>query len=160
MQHHDGVVTISRDVDAPAQAVWDVLSDGWSYATWVVGASRVRQVDEGWPGEGTRIHHSVGVWPALLDDTTRALESLEPARLVLEARALPAGEARVVIQIVGRGADACTVTIEEDASSGPGALIPKPLRQMGIGPRNVEALKRLALLAEGRHRDGGGPEAS
>lgn len=156
MQHHDGVVTISRDVKAPSEAVWAVLADGWSYPTWVVGASRVRRVDEGWPAEGTRIHHSVGLWPAVVDDTTSALESHEPTRLVLEARAWPAGEARVVIEIVPRGSDACTVTIEEDAASGPGALIPKPLRQMAIGPRNVEALKRLAFLAEGRHRDGGG----
>ena len=40
-----GVVTVTREVDAPAQAVWDVLADGWFYATWVVGASRVRGVD-------------------------------------------------------------------------------------------------------------------
>ncbi|WP_404386584.1 SRPBCC family protein [Knoellia locipacati] len=156
MQHHDGVVTILRDVEAPAQTVWDVLSDGWSYAMWVVGASRVREVDEGWPAEGTRIHHSVGLWPALLDDSTHVVESLEPIRLVLGARAWPAGEARVVIEIRQRGAQACTVTIEEDAHSGPGALVPKPIRQLGIGPRNVEALKRLAYLAEGRHRDAGG----
>ena len=47
MDQNDGVITVTRDVDAPGQAVWDVLADGWSYATWVVGASRVRDVDEG-----------------------------------------------------------------------------------------------------------------
>jgi hypothetical protein len=31
--------------------------------------------------------------------------------------------------------------------------VPKPLRQLMIGPRNVEALRRLAYLAEGRHRE-------
>ena len=31
---------VSRSVAAPAEAVWAVLSDGWQYATWVVGASR------------------------------------------------------------------------------------------------------------------------
>lgn len=152
MEHNDGVVTISRDVEAPAQAVWDVLADGWSYPTWVVGASRVRDVEEGWPAQGSCIHHSVGVWPAVVDDRTEVLEAREPNRLVLRARAWPAGEARVVIKVRARGDQACTVTIEEDASSGPGTLVPKPVRQMGIGPRNVEALKRLAFLAEGRHR--------
>ena len=39
-----------RSVDAPAEAVWDVLADGWQYATWVVGASRVRAVDPGGRG--------------------------------------------------------------------------------------------------------------
>lgn len=45
--------TISRRVDAPAEAVWSVLADGWSYANWVVGAARVRDVDPGWPAQGT-----------------------------------------------------------------------------------------------------------
>ena len=46
--------TVSRSVAAPAEAVWAVLADGWQYATWVVGASRVRAVDAGWPRAGTR----------------------------------------------------------------------------------------------------------
>jgi len=54
-------------VTAPAEAVWAVVSDGWLYANWVVG-SRVRAVDPGWPAEGCRIHHSFGVWPAVIDD--------------------------------------------------------------------------------------------
>ena len=153
MQQNDGVVTVTRDVDAPTQAVWDVLADGWSYATWVVGASRVRGVDAGWPVEGARIHHSFGIWPALINDTTEVRRSSEPTELVLTARGWPAGQARVVISITPRGDQTCTVRIEEDATSGPGALIPKPLRQLAIGPRNMEALKRLAYLAEGRHRD-------
>ena len=51
-----------------------MLSDGWLYALWVVGAARMRDVDEGWPAVGTRLHHSVGTWPLLIDDTTEVLE--------------------------------------------------------------------------------------
>lgn len=156
MDQNNGVITVTRDVNAPAAAVWDVLADGWYYATWVVGASRVRAVDDGWPHEGTRIHHSFGLWPLLINDTTKVESSTEPSELVLTARGWPAGEARVAISITPRGDGACTVKIEEDASSGPGTLIPKPARQLAIGPRNVEALKRLAFLAEGRHRGGEG----
>ena len=156
MQQNDGVVTVTRDVEAPTQAVWDVLADGWFYATWVVGASRVRGVDPGWPAEGTRIHHSFGIWPALINDTTEVVDSAEPVEMVLTARGWPAGEARVAISISPRGDQACTVRMEEDATKGPGALIPKPLRQLAIGPRNVEALRRLAYLAEGRHSDHSG----
>ena len=43
----EGRAVVSRQVDAPARAVWDVLSDGWLYASWVVGASRVRDVSPG-----------------------------------------------------------------------------------------------------------------
>ena len=149
-----GVVTVTRVIDAPTQAVWDVLSDGWFYATWVVGASRVRDVDEGWPAEGTRIHHSFGVWPAVVSDTTHVLRSVPPTELVLRAKGWPAGEAEVVLTVTPAGGDSCTVAMAEDAVTGPGTLMPQPLRQLAIGPRNVEALRRLAYLAEGRHREG------
>jgi uncharacterized protein YndB with AHSA1/START domain len=150
---HDGTVRVTREVDAPPEAVWEVLSDGWAYATWVVGASRVRDVDHAWPAEGARIHHSFGLWPAVISDTTHVERSVPDAELALTARGWPAGEARVVLTIAPRGAGACTVTIEEDAVRGPGTLVPKPVRQLLIGPRNVEALRRLAYLAEGRHRE-------
>ena len=154
--HDDKALTrprVSRAVTAPAEAVWAVLADGWQYATWVVGASRVRAVDEGWPAQGTRLHHSVGIWPALLSDSTVSEEAEEPHRLVLTARGWPLGEARVEIEIVPDGPESCTVSIAEDASSGPGRLVPLPLRQLGILPRNREALRRLGLIAEGRHRE-------
>ena len=144
---------VSRAVAAPAEAVWAVLSDGWMYATWVVGAARVRAVDEGWPAAGTRLHHSFGMWPAMLSDTTRAEQAEAPHHLVLTARGWPAGEARVEIEVVPDGPESCTVSIAEDASSGPGRLVPMPARQAMILPRNTEALRRLALIAEGRHRE-------
>lgn len=148
-----GLVTVTREVAAPTQAVWDVLADGWSYATWVVGASRVRDVDHEWPAQGARIHHSIGVWPAVVSDTTHVLSSSEPTQLVLRARGWPAGEAEVAITVSPRSDQSCTVAMTEDAVAGPGAFVPRPLRQLAIGPRNVEVLRRLAYLAEGRHRE-------
>jgi len=35
-------------------------------------------------------------------------------------------------------------------TSGPGLLVPSPVRWAAIAIRNVESLRRLALLAEGR----------
>lgn len=146
-------VQVRRRVQAPAEAVWSVLSDGWAYATWVVGASRVRAVDDGWPALGRRIHHSFGLWPMVINDTTEVLRSREPNELVLKARGWPVGEANVHLTIEADSGDACTVTIREDAVSGPGRLAPRPLRQAMIVPRNKEALNRLAYLSEGRHRN-------
>jgi uncharacterized protein YndB with AHSA1/START domain len=142
-------ITISKDVDAPAQAVWDVLADGWLYPSWVVGAARMRDVDEGWPGVGTKLHHSVGNWPLLIDDRTEVLESVPGRLLRLKAHGWPAGAAEVIIEIEDDGPRS-RVHIPEDAVEGPGVLMPKPLRQLAIGPRNREALRRLAFLAEGR----------
>jgi hypothetical protein len=148
----DGRAVITRRVHAPVQVVWSVLADGWLYATWVVGASGIRAVEPEWPARGSRLHHSFGVWPALIDDTTEVL-TCDPGRtLLLKARGWPAGEAHVQIKVAGDGADRSIVSIGEDAIAGPGRLLPRPVRQLLIGPRNTETIGRLALIAEGRHR--------
>ena len=88
------VTTVDRVVNAEPADVWAVLADGWLYALWVVGAARMREVDDSWPAVGARLHHSVGTWPMLVDDTTSVLEVEPGRRLKLRARAWPAGEAR------------------------------------------------------------------
>ncbi len=67
--------TVMRDVDASPEQVWAVLEDGWPYPSWVVGASRMRAVDERFPAPGSRLHHSAGVWPAVVSDETLVLDS-------------------------------------------------------------------------------------
>ena len=143
--------TTSRTVAATPGQVWSVLADGWLYPLFVVGASRMRAVDETWPAVGSRLHHSVGTWPLLIDDTTEVLEVEEDRRIVLKARGWPAGEARVEISLRPT-ADATVVTIVENATAGPGALVPKPVQDVQLHLRNVEALRRLAFVAEGRSR--------
>lgn len=149
MSDHDDVVRVSRDVDAPAQAVWDVLSDGWFYPMWVVGAARMRGVDPEWPAVGSRLHHSVGNWPFLLDDRTEVLEVQPPSMIRLKTHGWPVGAAEVVIEVDDLG-ERSRLHIREDAVEGPGSLVPRPARQLLVGPRNRETLRRLALLVEGR----------
>jgi uncharacterized protein YndB with AHSA1/START domain len=129
--------------------VWDVLSDGWLYPLWVVGASRIRDVDDGWPAEGRKLHHSFGVWPLVIDDTTEVIEIQPDQRIVLEARGWPVGTARVEITVQQDG-NGSLVSIAEDVSSGPGQLVPQPVRVAAMDLRNKETLRRLAYLAEGR----------
>ena len=143
--------TTSRPISATPEQVWSVLSDGWLYALWVVGAARMRDVDEDWPAVGSRLHHSVGSWPLLIDDTTEVLEVEEDRRILLLARGWPAGQAHVHITLEPRGTDTL-VTIVEQATSGPGALIPKVIQDPQLHVRNIEALRRLAFVVEGRGR--------
>lgn len=134
----------------PPEAVFAVLSDGWLYPTWVVGASRMREVEEAWPEVGAKLHHSFGVWPVLIDDHTRVEEWDPPRRMSLLARGWPMGEARVTIEVKPR-ASGCVVRISEHAVAGPGAwadAVVDPLLRW----RNSETLHRLALLAEGGAR--------
>jgi uncharacterized protein YndB with AHSA1/START domain len=137
-------------IEATAQQVWDVLSDGWLYPLWVVGASRMRDVDDGWPSRGAQLHHSVGAWPLLIDDTTESLECEPLRRLVVRARGWPMGEAQVSLDLRPVGAGQTEVVIEEQAVSGPGALVPKLLQDPPLAWRNVETLRRLRLLVENR----------
>jgi uncharacterized protein YndB with AHSA1/START domain len=153
----DGRARVRRHVDAPPAAVWGVLADGWLYANWVVGASRVRSVDLTWPQAGASLKHSFGVWPAVLNDESRVLESEPNRRIVIQAKGWPLGEARVELTIAAASgpsqAETCEVEIVEDAVTGPGALVPRVVRQPLIAVRNREALRRLALIAEGHHRE-------
>jgi uncharacterized protein YndB with AHSA1/START domain len=138
-----------RWFNCSAEKVWDVLRDGWLYPLWVVGASRIRDVDDGWPAEGRKLHHSFGVWPLVIDDTTEVIDIEPNRRIVLEARGWPVGTARVEITIEpnGRGS---MVSIAEDVSSGPAQVVPQPVRVAAMDVRNRETLRRLAYLAEGR----------
>jgi len=143
--------SVSRTSTATSAAVWAVLADGWSLAGWVVGASRIREVDFGWPGVGTRVHHSVGAWPVVLNDTTTVLTSVPERELVLQARGWPAGEARVSLYLALEG-EGTRITMDEVVTHGLGRVLPSPVQWLGIVPRNTECLHRLALLAEGRAR--------
>jgi len=141
--------TVTRMVEATPEQIWEVLADGWSYPSWVVGASRMRAVSEEWPAKGAKLYHSAGVWPAVLNDETTVLDS-EPQRLLrLQAKGRPAGEATVELRIEPAG-DGSKITILEDATRGPGSYLPKALRQPLIALRNTETLRRLAYMAEGR----------
>jgi hypothetical protein len=143
--------TTSRPISATPAQVWEVLSDGWLYPLFVVGASRMRDVDDDWPAVGSRLHHSVGTWPLLIDDTTEVLEVTEREHLLLLARGWPAGQAHVDISLQPQE-DSTVVTIVEDATAGPGLLVPKPLRDPQLHLRNIETLRRLAFVVEGRTR--------
>ncbi len=150
------VIPTTRPIEATPDQVWAVLSDGWLYAGWVVGASRIRAVDPRWPAVGSTISHSVGGWPLLLDDDTEVL-TCRPGRLLrLLARTRPLGESLVEIELSERpGLGSCAVTIREDTVSGPGLLVPAPLRQLALAPRNRESLRRLDYLVRGRVRSDG-----
>ncbi|WP_341946899.1 SRPBCC family protein [Microbacterium sp. LWH11-1.2] len=142
------MATNTRAMDCTPDDVFRVLGNGWLYPTWVVGASRMRDVDEAWPGPGAELHHSFGVWPALLDDTTQMKEWDPPHRAVLRARGWPVGEASVTIR-VRRLSSGCLVRIDEEPVKGPATIVPRFLTTPMLRWRNAETLHRLAYLAEG-----------
>ena len=140
-------MTVTRDIHASRRQVWDVMADGWTYSQWVVGNSRMRAVDADWPAPGSSIHHSIGVWPLLLNDET-VVEKSEPLEeLVLHAKGRPFGGARIILRLSDIP-DGCRVEMQEFPVSGPAAVMPNRLSDIAVYPRNRETLWRLGALAE------------
>lgn len=140
-----------RHIDAPPERVFEVLSDADSYGDWVVGSKYIRDADAGFPGTGTRFHHTVGFGPFEVSDHTVVLESERPRRLKLKAKARPLGTAIVTLDIEARDGGS-HVTMTEDPGDAVTAFVFNPLTHLLVRGRNVESLDRLARLAE---RDSG-----
>lgn len=142
--------TVSRNVrvlKCTPEDVFRVLDNGWLYPSWVVGASRMREVDDSWPNVGSWLYHSVGTWPLLINDATVVEEYESPQRMVLRAKGWPLGEARVLIDVKPRGNNS-VVRIWEEAIEGPARMVPA-VSDLLLRWRNEETLHRLAYLAEG-----------
>lgn len=141
--------SVTRDIAAPRSRVWEVLADGWTYSQWVVGNSRMRAVDADWPAPGTRILHSIGLWPAVIDDETVVLSCIPQQELVLLAKLGPAGAARIALRLSDIDGG-CRVEMAEVAVEGPMKFVPDRVQLTGFWPRNRESTWRLANLAEHR----------
>jgi uncharacterized protein YndB with AHSA1/START domain len=129
-------------IPAPPERVFQFLSDGWKYAEWVVGAKHIRSVDETWPAPGAKFHHTVGVGPLKLRDSTQVMESEPPRRLVLHARARPAGVAEVTLTLEPEGAGT-RIKMVEKPIRGVAAALNNPFLEGLTFIRNIESLRRL-----------------
>jgi uncharacterized protein YndB with AHSA1/START domain len=146
-------MTVTRDIAATRQRVWEVLADGWSYSGWVVGNSRIRAVSGTWPAPGARILHSIGTWPAVINDET-VVESADIGHeLVLLANVRPAARARITLRLSDIHDGRCRVEMSEVAVSRPLRWLPDTLQLLGVAPRNRECTWRLAMIAENHDAD-------
>jgi uncharacterized protein YndB with AHSA1/START domain len=139
-----------RTVDAPPEQVFAVLSDGWTYSDWVVGTSHIRDVDDNWPQVGSKLHHKAGPWPLSLHDSSTVTEMTRDRHLNLQAGLWPLGEANVDLQLEPAGPGRTRVIMREEFASGPLRGLKNGLHNIVLHRRNIEALRRLADLAERR----------
>ncbi|HEX8742245.1 MAG TPA: SRPBCC family protein [Thermoleophilaceae bacterium] len=146
-------------IDAPPDAVYDVLADAPSYAHWVVGASEIRAVEGDWPEPGSKFHHTQGFFGVGLKDSTLSIAANRPRQLVIEVRFRPfmVGKVEFRLRPRGRGTH---VTMVEYPIAGPIAKIRNPLIDRALWARNVETLRRLRKLAEQRADERAGPAPS
>ena len=137
------------EIDAPRESVYAVLSDPRSYGCWVVGSSAIRAADPDWPAPGSAFDHRVGLWRFALHDHTDVVTARPPEELVLIAHASPFPPARIHLRLTER-AGATRVILEEAPTSRLLSLLLTPLGHRVLWLRNLEALRRLKGLAEGR----------
>jgi uncharacterized protein YndB with AHSA1/START domain len=133
------------EVQAPVEAVWAVLADPRLYAIWVVGAAAVRKVDGTWPEPGSAFHHTQAV---MIRDTTSVLESDPPRRIKLEARTRPFLVVIVEVTLEDAGPGRTHIIVDEWASAGPLARLPRVATDAAIHLRNLIGVQRLKRLAE------------
>ena len=146
----DSALTVKRDTTATRAQVWAVLADGWTYSQWVVGNSRMRNVSPDWPAAGATIHHSVGVWPLLLNDVTVVDSVVPQEQLVLHAKGRPFGKARITLRLFDIDRGGCRIEMAETPVGAPMGWIPDRLALAAAIPRNRECTLRLVAIAERR----------
>jgi hypothetical protein len=143
-------LTVRRTTTASRARVWEVIADGWTYSQWVVGNSRMRAVDPQWPAKGSKIHHSIGVWPLLLDDETTVEDCQPQEQLVLLAKGRPFGKARITLRLSDIDGGGCQIEMAEVPVGAPMGWVPDRLALAAAHPRNRECTLRLVAIAERR----------
>lgn len=138
-------------IDRDPKQVWEVLSDGWAYAEWVVGTQDISDVDRDWPAEGSQLHYTVGIGPWTIEDVTTVRLVEMGRRLELEANAGKVGSARVSITLLPWGTGQTLVIIDEHPLTGPGARLHSAVADVLLGFRNRRMMRALADLVHQRH---------
>jgi uncharacterized protein YndB with AHSA1/START domain len=150
------VTTSALGLAAPVEVTFDVVCDAALYPEWLVGAHRIREVDDDWPMPGSSFHHSLGVGPlTLVRDRTTVLEVHPPHALVLLARIGPLGSARVRFTVTPTETGS-HLAIEEVPASGVLRALWNPLTRpavgLGLWGRNEVSLQALRAIVEERAR--------
>ena len=107
----------------------------------------VRGADDTWPAPGSRIHHSTGVGPLTIDDSTEVVACEPPDRLELLAHLGPLGSFRVEFRLHQVAADRTRVTMVEGPVEGISKLA-GPVGDAVGSVRNKLSLARLKRMAE------------
>ena len=131
-----------REIAVPPSEIFAVLADPESYPDWLIGAANIRDYDRNWPSPGTKFHHSVGVRPFVLMDTTEVID-VEPDRsLVLHVRARPLVAAIVTFRLIGDD-ERCVVSMEEEPTARMLGNVVRPALDPATHVRNHRSLRRL-----------------
>lgn len=144
----------SLTITAGPEEVFDILEDPDTYPEWLVGASRITNVDRTWPRVGSKFSHRIGVGPLVIPGSTSIKVVDRPSQLVLGAGLGVLGEALVRFRLedVPTGTQ---VTLEETLVRGPARIPWGGLRQLvgaALRGRNAISLSSLERVVLARSK--------
>ena len=135
------------DIPTSVDTVWAVLADPRQYTRFVVGNKRIRSFDPAWPDLGTKIHHTVGVGPAMVRDESEVMEVQPPTLLRLATKLRPVGVSQTTFSLEPTGRGTTRASIEEHFYEGPATRVWTPVLETMLAARNMELLRRLRRIA-------------
>jgi uncharacterized protein YndB with AHSA1/START domain len=152
MMSMSGPASESVEISAAAERVFEVICDARTYPHWLVGAQRIRRIDDNWPAEGSAFHHRVGVGMFTVADQTTVMKQERPGRLELQAGVGPFGSAHVRFTVHPLDRERSRLEFEELPASGllrtMWTTLGEPLMRLGIWGRNAVSLQRLRRFIE------------
>ena len=119
---------------------------------WLAGAANIRDVDHAWPEPGSRFHHTVGVGPVKIPDSTKVVRVEVDRLLCLAVRARPFISAIATFSLVSDG-QRCVVTLEEEPALRLIGNVVRPVLDPLTHVRNHYSLKRLATFVSARSKE-------
>jgi uncharacterized protein YndB with AHSA1/START domain len=134
-------VEVRREIaGAEPAAVFAVIADPETYPRWLLGAQRIRHVDDTFPRPGAKFDHSVGASPTYsVDDSSEVLEVEPEHRLVLRVHVGPMdGSVEFVVERAAAG----SLVIFREAPDG-WARLAMPALRLVLRGRNAESLRRM-----------------
>jgi uncharacterized protein YndB with AHSA1/START domain len=135
-----GPIVVETTIPTSRERIYAVIADPDTYADWLVGAERIRSVDDEFPRPGTGFDHRVGGPGVTVADRTTSVAA-DPSRgLALDVHAGPF-EARVVIELRSVSDRATCVRLSEEPFGVFRGIT--PMLRLALGGRNRWSLARL-----------------
>jgi uncharacterized protein YndB with AHSA1/START domain len=148
----DAAPTSMELIPATPAEVFAVLTDPTTYPQWLVGAQRIRSVDDDWPAAGSQFRHAIGVGPAALPGSTSVRHCARDVELVLAAGMGPFGEAAVRF-VLTPTEEGTSVQVHELPVKGPARLawrVARPIVSAALWGRNAVSLAALSRVVQER----------
>jgi uncharacterized protein YndB with AHSA1/START domain len=140
LEHLYGPVVVETTIPTSPERVYAVLAEPSTYPGWLVGAERIRDVDDAFPQPGTGFDHEVGGGGLTVGDRTTSLD-VDPGReLDLDVHAGPF-HAHVRFELRSASGGATSVRLSEEPVGLSRGLT--PVLRVALGARNRWSLARL-----------------